>query len=159
MLFAVITCVSASRSFARAAASSALTPSSPIHGSSHASGAECSEMRICRRKRDTNPGVSGGCAVRNSFNACELFEVVLSITRAAHRSASSTSSSRCVVRSAMRRTLSMSAMRSMAGTAQSSPIVSCVTSWNAAMNSSTLALSMRASVWLISVIAISYTRG
>ena len=56
MLFAVITCVSARRSFARAAASSALTPSSPIHGSSQASGAECSEMRICRRKRDDEAG-------------------------------------------------------------------------------------------------------
>ena len=37
MLFAVITCVSARCSFARAAASSAFSPSSAIHGSIHAS--------------------------------------------------------------------------------------------------------------------------
>ena len=57
-----------------------------------------------------------------------------------------TSSSRCTVRSAMRRTLSISPSRSIAGIAHSSPIVSAVTSWNAATNSSTFSRSMRPSV-------------
>ena len=79
--------------------------------------------------------------------------------RAAHASARSVSSMRSTVRSAMRRTLSTSASRSMAGTAHSSPMESGATVWKAATKRSRLSRSIRASVCEISVIASSYTRG
>ena len=74
------------------------------------------------------------------------------------RSARSTSSRRCTVRSVIRRTFSINPSRSIAGIAHSSPIASAATSGSAATRS-TLSWSMRPSVCEMSVIAISYTRG
>ena len=68
---------------------------------------------------------------------------------------SSISSSRCTVRSAIRRTLSIRPRRSIAGIAQSSPIDSGATRWNASTKSSTFSRSIRPSVCEISVIASS----
>ncbi len=79
--------------------------------------------------------------------------------RAAAWSAASSSSSRCTVRSVIRRTLSIRPRRSMAGMAHSSPMASWRTCWKAPRNRSTVSSSMRASVCEIRVIAISYTRG
>ena len=55
----------------------------------------------------------------------------------------------------MRRTLSIRPSRSMAGMAHSSPITSGRTCWKALRNRSTFSSSTRASLWEISVIAIS----
>jgi hypothetical protein len=63
------------------------------------------------------------------------------------------------VRSVILRTLSISPRRSIAGMAQSSPIESGDSSWNAPTNRSTLSMSILPSVCEISVIASSYTRG
>ncbi len=142
MLFAIITCVSARCCVDRAAASSALErPVADPLLDCASGGYEPRVRRSWCRKRDTNTGVSGGGASTNASSAAPWAVAPRSPAasmRAAHSSAFSISSSRCTVRSAMRRTLSISARRSMAGIAHSSPMASGATSWKAATNSSTL---------------------
>ena len=126
MLFAIMIWVSATRCVERAAASSALSASSVIHSASRVSVAEPSgAARSWRRRRETNVGVSGGCWAMNSLNTAPSLAGPSSLaatTRSPQRSALSSSSSRCTVRSAMRRTFSIRPRRSIAGMAHSSPM-------------------------------------
>ena len=64
-----------------------------------------------------------------------------------------------MVRSVMRRTLSIRPSRSIAGMAHNSPTESGVTLWNDSTYRSTFSRSTRASVCEMSEMAISYTRG
>ena len=129
MLLAIMSCVSASRCVdARGGLLGASVPSSAIHCSSqHERREGAARQRSCCRKRETKTGVSGGRAVDELRAAHrraprELASLARRGCAPPTRRLRSISSSRCTVRSAMRRTLSIRPSRSIAGTAQSSPM-------------------------------------
>ena len=135
MLFAIISWVSARRCLDSAPDDSAVCASSPSHSSSRISGgcAPRSGRTRCN-KREMNAGVSvGGAATNPATRSRSRFapSSPASRNRSAHASASASSSRRWTVRSVIRRTLSRQPSRSIAGTAQSSPIESGETPWNA----------------------------
>ena len=159
MLLAITTWVSASRWVERAVASSALSASSAIHCSSRTTaGSAPPSIRSWWRKREMNVGVSAGGLEANrssSRSSAPSPATAACAIRVAALSAAASSSSRATVRSAMRRTFSISPSRSMAGIAHSSPMVSVETCWNAWTKLVTLWRSTRPSLWPISVMASS----
>ena len=142
MLLAIISWVCASRWLARAAASSALKPSSLIQCSRRTSGGKAPwASRSCCRNREIKSAVSGSCRSTKSLRArlrAALSGRCCCWMRSAHASASVISSSRLTVRRAIRRTFSISPSRNMAGIAHSSPIDSGRTCWYASTKRSTL---------------------
>ncbi len=159
MLLAITTCVRASRWVARAVASSALSASSEIHCSRRTTaGSAAPSTRSWWRKRETKAGVSGGGADAKPVSAASseaLPSRPAAASLAAAASAAPISSSRCTVRSAIRRTFSINPRRSMAGTAQSSPMVRTAISWNASTKPLTFSRSIRPSLCEMSVMASS----
>ena len=159
MLFAMTSCVMARCCVERCTASSTVITSSATHCSSHRSGVKSERrLRICWRKRIRNAGVSSGGRFTRSPSArasVSSFARSASRRRVTHSSADCVSAASRAARTAMWRTFSRKPIRSMAGIAHSSPMVSGVTRWYCRIISDTLAASRRPSVCAISSLAIS----
>ena len=156
MLLDIVTWLIASRCVTRPVASSTPWPSSSSQCSRDSSAAGDSLRRSCSWSRTRKSG--GGVAIDSESSAMASTRVVApalsaSRSRAAHPSAAASSSRRFTVRRVIRRTLSTRPRRSMAGSAQSSPMSSGATSWKAETKRSSVSRSTRASVWEMRAVA------